>query len=81
MHVLPHALPGGTAYKDDDFVEYDLDNEDEDWLEVFNRKQDNRLSDMKFERMLWKLELAWAESAEVTLTPTGVADDCGRRQV
>jgi len=60
---------GGVAYRDDDLVEYDLDNDDEDWLEAFNRHQDSRLSDTKFERMLWKLELAWAESAEATLTP------------
>jgi hypothetical protein len=28
--------PGGSGYKDETVVEYDLDNEDEDWLETYN---------------------------------------------
>mmetsp|Transcript_18428 Transcript_18428/g.51673 ORF Transcript_18428/g.51673 Transcript_18428/m.51673 type:complete len:636 (-) Transcript_18428:160-2067(-) len=60
---------GGVGYAQDDFVEYDLDTEDEKWLATYNRGSDLRLSDLKFERMLWRLELAWAEAIEGTLTP------------
>jgi hypothetical protein len=51
-HLLWPA-PAGSA-GDDDFVEYDLDNEDENWLQTYNAA-DERLSDMKFERMLRRL--------------------------
>jgi enhancer of polycomb-like protein len=44
-------------------VEYDLDNEDEDWLENYNDGSEV-LSAEKFEEMLWKLELACAEANE-----------------
>jgi len=67
--MLTHA--GGVGYAQDDFVEYDLDSEDEKWLEAYNKGCDQRLCDMKFERMLWRLELAWAEAIEGTLTPAG----------
>lgn len=39
--VPPFYLRGA---KHTDFVEYDLDDEDEDWLEQFN-KEDHKLSD------------------------------------
>jgi len=45
------------------YVEYDLDNEDEDWLENYNDGSEV-LSAEKFEEMLWKLELACAEANE-----------------
>ncbi|THF99711.1 hypothetical protein TEA_001113 [Camellia sinensis var. sinensis] len=38
-----------------DFVEYDLDNEDEDWLQEFN-KEKKLLTTEKFEIILFKLE-------------------------
>lgn len=44
-------------------VEYDLDNEDEDWLEKYNDGQ-NRLPAEKFEHMLWKLEVACGDANE-----------------
>jgi enhancer of polycomb-like protein len=44
-------------------VEYDLDNEDEDWLENYNDGSEV-LSAEKFEEILWKLELACAEANE-----------------
>lgn len=88
-----------------DVVEYDLDNDDEDWLEAYNRKatgsvvmgvpmgggmgglarfgahasshpvgsshlsgsQSALLSDIKFERMLWKLDLACHDATERAL--------------
>lgn len=46
-----------------DIVEYDLDNEDEDWLEKYNDGQ-NRLPAEKLEVMIWKLELACGEANE-----------------
>ena len=61
---------GGVGYAQEDFVEYDLDNEDEKWA-AYNKGYNQRLSDLKFERMLWRLELAWAEAMESTLTPAG----------
>lgn len=45
------------------YVEYDLDNEDEDWLENYNDGFEV-LSVEKFEEMLWKLELACVEANE-----------------
>ncbi|KAJ0447034.1 putative enhancer of polycomb protein [Helianthus annuus] len=39
-----------------DFVEYDLDNEDEDWLKEFNKER-MLLSAEKFETILFKLEV------------------------
>ncbi|KAF5946818.1 hypothetical protein HYC85_017046 [Camellia sinensis] len=39
-----------------EFVEYDVDNEDEDWLEEFN-KEKRLLSPEKFEIILFKLEV------------------------
>ncbi|KAA8545343.1 hypothetical protein F0562_020127 [Nyssa sinensis] len=39
-----------------EFVEYDLDNEDEDWLQEFNTER-NILTPEKFETILFKLEV------------------------
>ena len=46
-----------------DVVEYDLDNEDEDWLEKYNDGQ-NRLPAEKLEVMIWKLETVCGEANE-----------------
>lgn len=51
-------------------VEYDLDNEDEDWLKQYNIGR-SKISDMLFEKMLWKLELACAEATDAALTAAG----------
>lgn len=61
---------GGTGYNNEQYVEYDLDNDDEDWLDEFN-KSDNRLSDAKFETMLWRLELACQAAIERHYISTG----------
>ena len=44
-------------------VEYDLDNDDEDWLTAYNDGQ-NRLPAEKLELMIWKLEIACGEANE-----------------
>ncbi len=45
------------------YCEYDLDNEDEDWLSSYDGGP-GRLPATKFERMLWRLELANAEATQ-----------------
>ncbi|XP_071705905.1 uncharacterized protein [Rutidosis leptorrhynchoides] len=54
-----------------EFVEYDLDNEDEDWLQEFNRER-NILSDEKFETIVYKLEVLDHKARERAgvITPT-----------
>ena len=49
-----------------DVVEYDLDNEDEDWLTAYNDGQ-NRLPAEKFEAMIWKLEVCCGEATETAM--------------
>ena len=63
-HYLRSKLTCGlTPAETVGYVEYDLDNEDEDWLENYNDGADV-LSAEKFEEMLWKLELACSEANE-----------------
>ena len=64
-----------VRHKPGDTVEYDLDNDDEDWLLEFNKpkKTDNLegqvyLDEEKFELMLNKLEFACAEATERALS-------------
>lgn len=61
---------GGDGYHDPTYVEYDLDSEDERWLEEFNGDQE-RLSVHKFEMMLWKLDVHNAEATDRVLTLSG----------
>ena len=49
-----------------DVVEYDLDNDDEDWLTAYNDGQ-NRLPAEKFEAMIWKLEVRCGEATEIAM--------------
>ena len=56
-----------------DGVEYDLDNDDEDWLKKYNSSKKEShvpLDEDDFERMLWKLELACGEANERVLAVT-----------
>nr|GLL49133.1 uncharacterized protein LOC109172259 [Ipomoea trifida]GMD98617.1 enhancer of polycomb-like protein 1 [Ipomoea batatas]GME11638.1 enhancer of polycomb-like protein 1 [Ipomoea batatas] len=57
-----------------EFVEYDLDNEDEDWLHEFNRER-KILPAEKFETILYKLEVLDHKSRERAgvITPTLVS--------
>ncbi|WIA18855.1 hypothetical protein OEZ85_003533 [Tetradesmus obliquus] len=61
---------GCGGNKEPEPVEYDLDNEDEDWLATYNLGR-TRLNDVLFERMLWKLELECAAATEHALTAAG----------
>ena len=57
-----------------DVVEYDLDNDDEDWLKEYNKSSQKisqkALSEDDFERMIWKLELACGLANERVLAVT-----------
>ena len=61
---------GGVGYYDERFIEYDLDAEDEAWLEAFNRGQ-RRLPQRRFELLLWRLETANAEATDAALAAAG----------
>lgn len=63
---------GGTGYDDPTLVEYDLDVEDEAWLQAFNGDQE-RLSPEKFETMLWRLDIANAEATDRIFAFQGTA--------
>ncbi|KAK4427528.1 Enhancer of polycomb-like protein 1 [Sesamum alatum] len=54
-----------------EFVEYDLDNEDEDWLQEFNKER-NTLAAEKFETIIFKLEVLDHKARERAgvITPT-----------
>ncbi|KAJ4844487.1 hypothetical protein Tsubulata_006323 [Turnera subulata] len=54
-----------------EFVEYDLDNEDEDWLEEFNQERKN-ITPEKLESLLFKLEVLDHKARERAgvITPT-----------
>ncbi|WOK98153.1 enhancer of polycomb-like protein 1 isoform X1 [Canna indica] len=54
-----------------EFVEYDIDNEDEDWLEEFNNER-KIISPEKFETLLFKLEVLDHKARERAgvITPT-----------
>ncbi|KAK9817316.1 hypothetical protein WJX72_012553 [[Myrmecia] bisecta] len=61
---------GGIGYRDDTWVEYDLDPEDEQWLNDFNRGQE-RLPPQRLELLLWRLETANADATDRALTAAG----------
>ncbi|KAL4437402.1 hypothetical protein ABPG75_004541 [Micractinium tetrahymenae] len=62
---------GGVGYDDPILVEYDLDSEDERWLREYNGSEPERLSEEKFEMMLWRLEITNAAATERVLTISG----------
>ncbi|KAL4429854.1 hypothetical protein ABPG77_010971 [Micractinium sp. CCAP 211/92] len=64
---------GGVGYDDPILVEYDLDSEDERWLKEYNGNEPERLSEEKFEMMLWRLEITNAAATERVLTLSGAA--------
>jgi hypothetical protein len=69
-HAIVRYAAGCGGHKEPEPVEYDLDNEDEDWLATYNLGR-TRISDVLFERMLWKLELECAAATEHALTAAG----------
>jgi hypothetical protein len=73
MHTRPAEparAPGGVGYLDERFVEYDLDSEDERWLGALNGGQD-RLPPRRLESLIWRLELANAETTDRALAGAG----------
>ncbi|CAL8467691.1 g7229 [Coccomyxa elongata] len=64
---------GGIGYHDERFIEYDLDKEDEEWLEAFNRGQEDRLPARRMELLMWRLECANAEATDRALAAAGAA--------
>lgn len=65
---------GGFGHKDENFVEYDLDERDLEWLEKFNNGQD-KLPARRFELLLWRLEMINAEANERHTTAAGLPLD------
>ena len=61
---------GGIGYCDERFIEFDVEGEDERWLEAFNRGQ-RRLPQRRFELLLWRLETANAEATDAALAAAG----------
>lgn len=53
-------------------MEYDLDSEDERWLETFNGNQE-RLTEEKFEMMIWKLDAGNAAANDRVWAMSGAA--------
>lgn len=63
---------GGIESREAEVIDYDLDKEDVEWLNSFNGSS-NKLSAEKFEKLLWKLEMACARALERALATTGAA--------
>ncbi|KAG1670869.1 hypothetical protein FOA52_000371 [Chlamydomonas sp. UWO 241] len=89
LYALPETYirgKGGVGWAADEYVEYDLDCEDEDWLETYNAAASKStgpgseqpmtalLPDTKFEKMLWRLDLACAEAQERALNAAGASE-------
>lgn len=69
IHSLVCAT-GCGGNREPEPVEYDLDNEDEDWLKQYNLGR-SKLSDIVFERMLWRLEVECAAATDAALVAAG----------
>ncbi len=61
---------GGRGWKDERFVEYGLDAEDEEWMQGINCGQ-NRMPPGRLEQLLWALEVANATATDHALTAAG----------
>lgn len=53
----------GVGWQEDDEVDYDLDEQDRQWLAAFNRGQE-RLPYRRMELLLWRLDTANAEATD-----------------
>ncbi len=60
------------GYRDENFVEYDMDSDDAAWLEGINSDQD-RLPPVRFELMIWRLETANAASIDRFFNVAGLS--------
>merc|ERR1719172_93163 len=68
--LVPEAAPA------QEFVDYDLDSDDEEWLEGFRSETlpgDGRLPEETFELMLWKLEVVCRNETEQAFTAAGAS--------
>ncbi len=68
--LVPEAAPA------QEFVQYDLDSDDEEWLEGFRSDTlpgDGRLPAETFELMLWKLEVVCRKETEEAFTAAGAS--------
>mmetsp|Transcript_10912 Transcript_10912/g.40061 ORF Transcript_10912/g.40061 Transcript_10912/m.40061 type:complete len:541 (-) Transcript_10912:3027-4649(-) len=62
--------------EDLDLVEYDLDDEDEEWLKTFNNNR-NLLAEDKFENMIYRLELACGQATDALVSMGAPLEDKG----
>merc|ERR1719172_323009 len=68
--LVPEAAPA------QEFVDYDLDSDDEEWLEGFRSETlpgDGRLPEETFELMLWKHEVVCRNETEQAFTAAGAS--------
>ena len=56
-------LAAGIGWQEDDEVDYDLAEEDRQWLDNFNQGQE-RLPFRRMELLLWRLDTANAEATD-----------------
>ena len=62
----PDAWPcdaAGVGWQEEDDVDYDLDEQDRQWLTAFNHGQE-RLPYRRMELLLWRLDIANAEATD-----------------
>lgn len=75
VHKEPRVYIRGKAgigWQEEDEVDYDLDDEDRQWLTAFNRGQD-RLPYRRMELLLWKLDTANAEATDSAFLSAGAS--------
>lgn len=61
--MLCDGLAAGVGWHEEDEVDYDLDEQDRQWLTAFNKGQE-RLPYRRMELLLWRLDTANAEATD-----------------
>lgn len=61
--MLCDGLAAGVGWHEEDEVDYDLDEQDRQWLIAFNKGQE-RLPYRRMELLLWRLDTANAEATD-----------------